>query len=295
MNKSNVFVQEYIPSAYVRIWRNFHSNRLAMIAFWVFLFFVMLACFGPMLTIHPINQTSSFLLVPPSWDDFGRMDHFFGTDALGRDILSRLIYGTRYTFGGALSVTLIALLIGVPLGILAGMTRGFKSSFLHHLMDTTLSIPSLLIALLLVSLMGMGFETTLIAITLAQIPKFLCSIHNVVIAQMQKEYILAIKLDGASHYRILKYGILPNILDSIISQTTRALSSAILDIAALGFIGIGAQAPIPEWGAMLNDKLDLLHHAPWTVTLPGLAIIICILSINILGEGLRNALNEGIE
>lgn len=294
-NSNNIFAEEYIPSTPVRIWRNFHNNRLAMIAFWVLLVFIILAIAGPYLVVHPINQMSSHLLIPPSWDDLGSMDHFLGTDDLGRDVLSRLIYGTQLTFGSALLVILIALFIGVPIGILAGVTRGFKSSILHHLMDTTLSIPSLLLALLFVSLMGMGIETTILAVTLAQIPKFIRSTFSAVVEQMQKEYLMAIKLDGASNFHILKYGILPNILETIVSQTTRALSSAILDIAALGFIGIGAQPPLPEWGAMMSASRDLLIVAPWTVTLPGIAVVICILSVNVVGEGLRQALNEGIE
>ncbi|MFM2484229.1 ABC transporter permease subunit [Celerinatantimonas yamalensis] len=295
MSNSNIFAQEYIPSTPVRIWRSFSNDRMAMLGLWGVALFILLSIIGPLIVGHAIDQTSNLLLYPPYWDNKGIMNHFLGTDDLGRDMLSRLVYGTRLTFGGALGVVIVALIIGVPIGILAGVTRGYKSSILHHLMDTALSIPSLLLALLLVSVMGMGLNVTLIAVTLAQIPKFLRSTYTVVVEQMQKEYLLAIKLDGASNLHILKYGILPNITETIVTQTTRALSSAILDITALGFIGIGAQPPLPEWGALLGGSRDLLLVAPWTVIMPGVAIMISIIMVNLVGEGLRHALNEGIE
>lgn len=292
---SNVFVQEYIPSARIRVFKNFRQNRLAMAGFWTFLVFVILAIGGHYLTPFPFDQQSKFLLNPPSWDSNGILEYFFGTDDLGRDILSRVIYGARLTFGGAIVAVIIAMVIGIPLGIIAGMTRGIKSSVLHHLLDTILSIPSLLLALLAVSVMDMGLASTLIAVTLAQLPKFVSSTYNAVVVQMQKEYLLAVRLDGASKWQMLKYGIFPNILETIVVQTTRAISSAILDIAAIGFVGIGAQSPLPEWGALIGSTRDLLLVAPWTVTLPGLAIMIAILSVNLIGEGLRRALNEGTE
>ncbi|MFM2480013.1 ABC transporter permease subunit [Celerinatantimonas sp. YJH-8] len=292
---SNVFVHEYIPSARIRVLKNFKNNRLAMIGFWIFLGFCILALGAPYLTPFHYDQQSQLLLNPPSWQGKGTVEYFFGTDDLGRDILSRVIYGSRLTFGSAIITVALAMLIGIPLGILAGITRGIKSSIIHHLMDTALSIPSLLLALLVVSVTGVGLTNTLIAVTLAQIPKFIRSTYSAVIAQMQKEYLLAIRLDGASSWQMIKYGIIPNILETIVIQTTRALSSALLDITAIGFIGIGAQAPYPEWGALIGSTRNLLLVAPWTVTLPGLAIMICILSINLVGEGLRRALNEGTE
>ncbi|CAG9000871.1 MAG: Peptide transport system permease protein SapC [Candidatus Celerinatantimonas neptuna] len=294
-NSSNIFAHEYIPSASVRIWNNFRNNRLAMLGLWLFIVFCILAIAAPYITPYPFAQQSNLLLLPPSWQNNGMIEHFLGTDDLGRDMLSRIIYGARLTFGSAILLTMIALFIGVPIGIAAGFTKGLKSSILHHLMDTALSIPSLIMALLLVSVMGMGLHATLIAVTLAQIPKFIRSTYNAVTEQMPKEYLQAIKLDGASIFHILKYGILPNTLETIVAQTTRALSSAILDIAALGFIGIGAQPPCPEWGNLLAGTRDLLLVAPWTVTLPGIAIMMSILSVNLVGEGWRKALSEGIE
>jgi cationic peptide transport system permease protein len=295
MGRSNVFAKDTILSPRQRVWASFRNNKLAMAGLWIFIGFCILAIGAPVIAPYSIDYQSPMLMQPPSWSDDGLVDYFFGTDDLGRDLLSLLIYGARQSFGYAIMAVFAAFCIGFPLGILAGMTRGIKSSILHHLMDTILSIPSLLLAIIVVSITGPGLENTLLAITLALIPKFIRSTYNAVSEQMTKEYILAVRLDGGTHLRILKYGIIPNILDAIVAQTARALSAAILDITALGFIGIGAQPPQPEWGALLGSTRDLLFVAPWTVTLPGFTIIASILSINLVGEGLRSSLMEGTD
>lgn len=295
MANPRVFAEEAILSPRQRVWVSFRNNKIAMVGFWGVLIFSLLAIAAPYLAPYDLDYHSPMLLQPPSWRDHGIVDYFFGTDDLGRDLLSRIIYGTQLSFGSAILAVLAALLIGVPLGILAGMTRGIKSSVLHHLFDSVLSIPSLLLAIVVVSITGPGLMNTLIAVVLVQIPQFIRSTYSAVSEQMNKEYILAVRLDGGTHWRILKFGIIPNILEAVVAQTTRALSAAILDITALGFIGIGAQPPHPEWGALLASTRDLLFVAPWTVTLPGLTIITSILCINLVGDGLRQALAEGTE
>ncbi|WP_432452718.1 MULTISPECIES: ABC transporter permease subunit [unclassified Agarivorans] len=295
MLSTNVFSETTVSSALQRVLSRFRDNSIAMIGFWVFLIYMVIALFGPLLAPYALDFQGDNLMQPPSWNPSGHVDNFFGTDDLGRDVFSRLIYGCQLTFGGGLLVVCFAAFIGIPLGVFSGMSRGVKSSILHHLMDTALSIPSLLIAIMVVSFLGPGLQNTLIAITLAQIPQFIRFTYIVVSAEIQKEYITAIRLDGATHYRILKNGVLPNIADAIVFQINRSFSSSLIDITALGFIGIGAQAPLPEWGAMLGNSHDLLFSAPWTVTLPGFVIMSSILSVNLVGEGLRKAMLEGVD
>ncbi|OIN06566.1 ABC transporter permease subunit [Oceanisphaera psychrotolerans] len=291
--RANIYPELRVRSPREQAWGLFRKNTLAMIGLWGVVLLSLLTLFGPWLAPYaPYEQFSQALLMPPSWSDEGNIDFFLGTDDLGRDMLSRLVLGARLTFGNGVLAVLVALLVGGCIGIIGGMSKGLKASILNHLLDTLLSIPSLLLAIIFVAILGPGLFNTLIAITLALVPQFVRAIYNAVSQEMQKEYITALRLDGAKHWRILRFGILPNLSDTIVSQTTRGLSSAILDITAVGFLGLGAQPPRPEWGAMLSDAMELVYLAPWTVTLPGLAILLTVLVINMVGEGLRQAINE---
>ncbi|MDO2951998.1 putrescine export ABC transporter permease SapC [Aeromonas simiae] len=292
--QDNLYPELKILSPLEQTWASFRRNPLAMVGFWSLLALLALTCIGPWVLPYGIDQQhSNALLMPPSWSSKGSIDFFLGTDDLGRDILSRLLLGARLTFGSALLAVIIALLAGTAIGILGGMSRGLKSSVLHHLLDTILSIPSLLLAIIMVAILGPGLGNTLIAITLALIPQFIRATYHAVHAEMQKEYIIASQLDGSPRLRIMRLAVLPNIVDTLVTQTTRALSAAILDIAAVGFLGLGAQSPQPEWGAMLAESSDLVYLAPWTVTLPGVAIFFSVLVTNLVGEGIREALKEG--
>ncbi len=294
--KAKIYPEIRIPSPLGQTWQIYRQQPLAMTALWGLLFMLGVALLGPWLvTQDPLSQDPAALLVPPSWSSNGSIDYFFGTDDLGRDLLSRLVHGARLTFGSGLLATLIALVIGSGIGIMAGMARGLSASVLHHMLDTLLSIPSLLLAIVLVAAFGPGLDNAVLAITLALIPQFIRATYNAVREQMDKEYIIAVRLDGSSSLRILRLAILPNIVDTLVAQTTRALSAAILDISAVCFLGIGAQPPIPEWGTMLADGLDLIYIAPWNVTLPGLAVMFSVLVTNLVGDGLRSALQKGIE
>ncbi|PSJ43875.1 peptide ABC transporter permease SapC [Zobellella taiwanensis] len=291
--RANIYPELKVRSPLEQAWLLFRKNTLAMIGLWGLGFLTLFTLFGPWLAPYaPYEQFGEALLLPPSWAAEGNIDFFLGTDDLGRDLLSRLISGARLTVGNAVLIVLVALLVGGSIGILGGMSRGMKASILNHLLDTLLSIPSLLLAIIFVAILGPGLLHTLFAITLALIPQFVRATYNAVSEEMQKEYIVALRLDGANQWRILRYGVLPNLSDTLVSQTTRALSAAILDITAVGFLGLGAQPPRPEWGAMLSDALELVYLAPWTVTLPGLAILLSVLVINMVGEGLRQAINE---
>ena len=267
-----------------------------MAGLWMFAFFIAMALLGPSLSSYdPFDQNANALLLSPSWEKNGSLHYFLGTDDLGRDVLSRLLYGAQMTFGSALTACLLAMLIGSSIGVVAGMQRGLISSILHHMLDVLLSVPSLLLAIVLVSLMGASLENALLAITLALIPQFIRASFNAVREIAGKEYIIAVRLDGSTPWRILRLAILPNILDVLVTQTTRGLSAAILDISAVCFLGIGAQSPLPEWGTMLADSLDLAYISPWNVALPGLAIMLSVVATNLVGEGLRKALQQGLE
>lgn len=286
-----IYQEDQIASPTMRVWLNFSANPFALVGLWTIAFLLLLTLFGPMIAPFPPEaQNPKALLLPPSWDPAGTVAHFLGTDDLGRDIFSRLLHGAHLTFGMALLIVVTALFMGFIIGSLSGMMRGLKSSILGHLLDALLSIPSLLMAILVVAVMGPGLENVFWAVGIALTPQFVRSIHQSVHEELQKEYVTAARLDGANSLQIFWYVIMPNVWEVVIIQTTLAISAAILDIAALGFLSLGAQAPSPEWGAMVAQGMDNLLTAPWAVTIPGLAILFSVLSINLVGDGLRSAL-----
>ncbi|KKD00631.1 MULTISPECIES: putrescine export ABC transporter permease SapC [Photobacterium] len=295
MPSNNIYQEHKIPTQWERAWQNYQANSLAVFGLWCLGFLLLITIFAPLMVAYgPGEQVGEFLM-PPSWDASGHVEFFFGTDDLGRDLFTRILLGSQLTFGYALLVALASAILGIVIGVLAGMTRGLKSSILNHVLDTVLSIPSLLLAIIIIAYMGTGMTSILLAIWLALIPRFIRAIYSAVHDEMEKEYIIAARLDGANSFYLLYYSILPNIQPVIISELTRAISIAMIDIAALGFLGLGAQSPSPEWGAMLGDSIELIYLAPWTVTLPGLAITFSILVVNLVGEGLRQAINAGVD
>ncbi|CAE6897066.1 ABC transporter permease subunit [Vibrio sp. B1FLJ16] len=295
MLTNNVYQEEHIPTQFERFWRSYRANGLAMFGLWCLIFIVLITIFAPLIAPFDPQAQSGELLVPPSWSPSGTVDYFLGTDDLGRDILSRLIIGSQLTFGAAVGITLTAGIIGCLIGVLAGMTKGLLSSTLNHLLDTVMSIPSLLLAIIFVAFLGFGEFNILLAICLALIPRFIRSVYIAVHTEVEKDYIMAARLDGANDFYLLWNSMLPNILNVIAAEFTLAMSTAILDITALGFLGLGAQAPSTEWGAMLGDSVELIYIAPWTVTLPGLTIMFTVITLNLVGEGIRRSLNAGIE
>ena len=291
MARDSIYQEEEFPTPLMHLWKNFRQPPTVLIGFSCFIFLILLALLSGLISPYsPIENHLDSLLLPPAWSDDGNISFLLGTDNLGRDMLSRLIHGTSLTFGLSIVVVLISLFIGVLIGSLAALTTGFKSSILNHFFDVILSIPSLLLAIVIVAILGAGLENTLWAIIMALIPQFVHITRNAVTEEFSKDYVLASRLDGASKFRVLHYSIFPNIVEKLISHATFAQSAAILDIAALGFLGLGAPIPLPEWGAMLANGLDLFYIAPWTVYLPGLAILFSVIATNLVGEGLRHAL-----
>ncbi len=295
MLTNNIYQEEHIPTQFEHFWNNYRSNTLAMFGLWCFAILLIITLLSPWLTPHDPQAQTVNLRLPPSWSSEGTVEFFLGTDDLGRDILSRLIQGSQLTLGAGIIITIISGGIGCAIGIIAGMTRGLISSILNHLLDTVMSIPSLLLAIIFVAFLGFGEFNILLAICLALIPRFIRSVYISVHNEVEKDYVIAARLDGAKNIQLLWNSIFPNVLPVIAAEITIALSVAILDITALGFLGLGAQAPSTEWGAILGDSVELIYSAPWTVTLPGLVIMFTIIVINLVGEGTRRALSIGTE
>lgn len=222
-----------------------------------------------------------------------RENHFFlGTDDLGRDLLSRIISGLYYTFGSALLVTLLTLLIGGLLGIIAGSSQGIKSGILGHFLDAFLSIPILLLAIIIATLMQPSLLNAILAILLASLPYFIHQIYLALQTESSKDYVVMLRLDGASKRYLINQVMLPNLLPTFIRLTSRIFTLAILDISALSFIALGAQPPQPEWGAMIREYIDLIYLAPWLSILPGFALMFVILVVLLFSDGLAKAIEK---
>jgi dipeptide transport system permease protein len=273
-------------------WFYFAENRGAVIGLVVFLLFVLIAIFAPLLAPYsPDVQFRQSVLVPPVWQDGGSSNFLLGTDAVGRDMLSRLIYGSRFSLFIGIVVTTVALVVGITIGLVAGYVRGWVDTVIMRLMDIILAFPSLLLALVLVAVLGPGLINAMIAIALVYQPHFVRLTRAAVMAEKTRDYVVAARVAGAGPLRLMFRTILPNCMAPLIVQATLSFSNAILDAAALGFLGMGAQPPTPEWGTMLAEAREFILRAWWVVTLPGLAILITVLAINLVGDGLRDALD----
>ncbi|CAK9884975.1 MAG: Peptide transport system permease protein SapC [Candidatus Erwinia impunctatus] len=296
MPADNIYDEKRLPSPLRYTWQRFYRDTTAMVGFYAFIALITITLIGALLSPYNIGQQFlGYQLLPPSWSRYGDVSFFLGTDDLGRDMLSRLLSGAASTVGSALVVTFFSVLLALVIGISASLTHGLRSAFLNHVLDTLLSIPSLLLAIIVVAFLGPSLEHALLAVFLAVLPRLVRAIYSAVYDELEKDYIIAVRLDGVTPINIIRHAILPNILPALVSEFTRALSIAILDIAALGFLDLGAQLPSPEWGAMLGDSLELIYVAPWTVMLPGAAIMLSVLIINLLGDGIRRAIISGVD
>ncbi len=273
-------------------WYYFSVSRGAVIGLWVFGITVLIAIFAPLLAPYTAEQVfSNAILKPPVWQAGADPRFLLGTDAVGRDMLSRLIHGARYSLAIGLIVVTIAMVTGVTLGVVAGYFRGWVDALIMRIMDIILAFPSLLLALVLVSVLGKGLFNAMLAIALVLQPHFARLARAAVMSEKTREYVTSAKVAGAGHFRLMLVTILPNCLGPLIVQATLSFSNAILEAAALGFVVLGALPPTPEWGTMLSGSRDLITKAWWVVTMPGLAILITVLAINLVGDGLRDALD----
>ncbi|WBU57643.1 ABC transporter permease subunit [Paracoccus sediminicola] len=284
------------PSRLREFWSSFRENRGAVIGLFVFLAFLIVAALAPVLAPYaPDAQYRDALLVPPFWQDGGSTRFLLGTDALGRDLLSRLIYGARFSFFVGVIVVTIATTIGVLLGVIAGFAPRWLDTLIMRLMDIVLSFPSLLLALVLVAILGPSLLNAMIAIAIVLQPHFVRLTRAAVLSERSKDYVTAARIAGGRPLRIMFKTVLPNCLAPIIVQAALSFSTAVLDTAALGFLGMGAQPPTPEWGTMLAEAREFILRAWWVVTFPGLCILVTVLAINLMGDGLRDALDPKLK
>ena len=296
MAQSSLYQEDFHPSPLQQTWLEFKRSHISLAGLWILVFVLVLMILGPVISPYdPLQQNPNVLLLPPSWEANGTVRYILGTDSLGRDMLSRIIQGCRITFGVSVLLVMLSMLLGVTVGALAGLSKGVKSSFINHLLDAFMAIPTLLIAIIIVAILGTGLTNIMLAIILAQTPKFIHTTRDLVKTEYKKEYVTATRLDGASQLRILISSILPNIIGALVIQGTMSLSTVFLDISALGFLSLGVQAPTPELGAMLSDGLKLAYISPWNITIPGAVILLVIISVNLVGDGLRSALDNRLQ
>ena len=277
-------------------WHYFAESRGAVVGLGVFVVLLVIAIAAPLVAPHePYEQYRDALLLPPAWDEGGRWTFPLGTDAVGRDMLSRLIYGARFSLFIGVVVVTLSLVGGILMGLVAGFFRGWADVVIMRVMDVILAFPSLLLALVLVAILGPGLLNAMIAISLVLQPHFVRLTRAAVLTERGKDYVVAARVAGAGPLRLMTRTILPNCLAPLIVQATLSFSTAILDAAALGFLGMGAQPPTPEWGTMLAEAREFILRAWWVVTFPGVAILVTVLAINLIGDGLRDALDPKLK
>ena len=273
-------------------WRYFSENRGAVIGLCFFVFICLIAIFASIVAPHgATEQFRDAFLTPPVWEEGGTWKFILGTDAVGRCMLSRLIYGAQYSLFVGCIVVSLALVIGVIVGLFAGFVGGKTDTIIMRAMDIILAFPALLLALALVAILGPSLTNAMIAIAIVQQPHYVRLTRAAVMGERTKDYVTAARVSGVGPARLMFRTILPNCLAPLIVQAALSFSTAILDAAALGFLGMGAQPPTPEWGTMLAEAREFILRAWWVVTLPGIAILVTVLSINLMGDGLRDALD----
>ena len=284
------------PGPLREFWISFSANKGAVAGLVVVVVLLLVALFAPFLAPHLPDQTdSAVFLKPPSWQAGGSTSYLLGTDAIGRDILSRLIHGARLSLSIGLAVVLISVAAGIALGLIAGFARGITEIAIMRLMDIILTLPSLLLAIVIVAILGPGLMNAMLAVAVVVLPHYVRITRASVIAEVSKDYVTAARVSGAGTLRLMFSEVLPNCAAPLIVQATLGVSTAILDAAALGFLGLGAQPPSPEWGTMLADAREFVLRAWWVVTFPGLAILVAVLAFNLMGDGLRDALDPKLK
>ncbi|MBM3382566.1 MAG: ABC transporter permease [Betaproteobacteria bacterium] len=285
------------PSVWFQLWMEVKHNRTAQIALLILFILVVCAIAAPWLAHHdPLTlnlETSRF--VPPFFVEGGSMHHPFGTDASGRDVFARVLHGGRISLALGFLPVVIGVGLGVPLGLLSGYLGGRVDQILMRINDCLLAFPSILLALILVAFLGQGIVNLMIAVGIAYAPTFARVSRGAALGERNKEYVVGAFAHGASLSRILFKHVLPNTLNSIVVVATMSFASALLESAGLSFLGLGVRPPVPEWGAMLAEGKADFYQAWWTLVFPGAAIFLTVLSLNMLGDALRDALDPRSE
>ncbi|MED1562935.1 glutathione ABC transporter permease GsiD [Alkalihalobacillus alcalophilus ATCC 27647 = CGMCC 1.3604] len=292
---SSLEINSKVPSPRVEMLKammsRFFQNKLAVFGGIFTFLLIFIALFAPFIVPYdPTAQNYSMILQGPS------AEHWFGTDEIGRDVLSRVIYGAQVSLQAGLISVGIALAIGVPIGLISGYYRGFWDEFIiMRITDAMLSFPPLVLALALAAVLGAGLENAMIAIGIVLTPNFIRLIRSEVIAHREREYVEAGKASGLKDWRIISKHILPNTMAPIMVQATLAIASAIISEASLSYLGLGTQPPTASWGAMLSAGQGYLATAPWIALFPGLFIFLTVISINLFGDGIRDMLDPKLK
>ncbi|MBO9186887.1 ABC transporter permease [Rhizobium sp. L80/93] len=269
-----------------RTWRKLKANKGALIGLVIILFFVVMAIAAPLLPIpNPIATSWSSIRKAPS------AAHWLGTDDIGRDILSRMIWGARASLMAGIFSVAIAVVIGVPLGLISGYFGGWIDMLISRVTEAFLAMPFLIMAIALAAFLGPSLTNAMIAIGLSAMPVFIRLTRGQVMAVKTEEYVEGARSIGLRHFSIITRYILPNVLAPILVQATLTIATAIIAEASLSFLGLGQQPPAPSWGSMLNVAKNFLGQAPWMAMWPGAAIFLVVIGFNLLGDGLRDALD----
>ncbi|BAE73337.1 Dipeptide transport system permease protein DppC [Sodalis glossinidius str. 'morsitans'] len=277
-------------------WHYFKRNKGAVIGLaYILLMFIVAAGAGILAPHGPAEQFRDALLRPPVWMEGGSWQFMLGTDDVGRDILSRLMYGARLSLLVGCLVVALSLLLGVIFGLLAGYLGGMVDIIIMRVVDIMLALPSLLLALVLVAIFGPSIVNASLALTFVALPHYVRLTRASVLGEVNRDYTIASRVAGAGTLRQMFVNILPNCLAPLIVQASLGFSNAILDMAALGFLGMGAQPPTPEWGTMLADVLQFAQSAWWVVAFSGFVILLTVLAFNLMGDGLRDALDPKLK
>ncbi|WP_313353424.1 dipeptide ABC transporter permease DppC [Kosakonia cowanii] len=277
-------------------WHYFKRNKGAVVGLAYVVVMLIIAIFANFIAPHnPADQFRDALLAPPVWQDGGTWTHILGTDDVGRDTLSRLMFGARLSLLVGCLVVALSLVAGIILGLVAGYFGGLIDNIIMRVVDIMLALPSLLLALVLVAIFGPSIVNASLALTFVALPHYVRLTRAAVLVEVNRDYVTASRVAGAGAIRQMFVNIFPNCLAPLIVQASLGFSNAILDMAALGFLGMGAQPPTPEWGTMLSDVLQFAQSAWWVVTFPGLAILLTVLAFNLMGDGLRDALDPKLK
>ncbi len=280
------------PGPLLAFWRAFRENRGAVIGLAVVTTIVLVAIFAGVLAPHdPLEVNKGLAKLPPFWLDGANLRFPLGTDAIGRDMLSRIMYGARVSLFIGVSVMAVSMIFGIALGLTSAWFGGIIDVIIIRVMDLIMSIPSLVLAILIIAVIGPNLTNTIIAVTIVGLPRYVRLARASALTELTKDYVTASKVAGVRQWRLMTVTVLPNCLAPLIVQAALGISDAILEAAGLGFLGLGAQPPTPEWGSMLADTRDLMSSHPWVMAFPGIAILITVLSINLMGDGLRDALD----
>ncbi|MDF2809599.1 MAG: dipeptide transporter permease DppC [Microvirga sp.] len=285
-------VPEKIPSRAAELWKSFARNRAALVSSVVLVVLVLLAICASVVAPHdPIEQFRNDILLPPAWLEGGKVAFPLGTDDIGRDILSRLLHGAQLSILIGIIVVTISLVVGCALGLVAAFFGGLIDTAIMRVMDILLVFPGLVLAVVVVAVVGPGLFNAMLAVAIVMMPSFTRLTRASALRELSREYVSASRSAGAGRFHLMVRTVFPNCVAPLIIQATLGFANAILDAAALGFLGLGAQPPTPEWGTMLSGSLAYLQSAWWMVTFPGACILVTVICFNLVGDGLRDALD----